>query len=80
MAQILGILSRQFAAPPVNSEPAQPEIKPEPLVKYSFNVCAIDGSAFTMELLAPNADVATRFIRRYPGLVSFDPVRPEGQA
>jgi hypothetical protein len=33
-----------------------------------------------MEVFAPNADVATRFIKRYPGIVSFDPVPPEGQA
>jgi hypothetical protein len=79
MAQILSMLSRQLS-PSVKNVPALPEEKPEPLVKYSFNVCAVDGSAFTMEVLAPNADVATRFIKRYPGIVSFDPVPPEGQA
>ena len=80
MAQILGMLSRQVSPLPGKSEPALPEVKPEPLVKYFFNVCAVDGSAFTMEVLAPNADVATRFVRRYPGIVSFDPVRTEGPA
>jgi hypothetical protein len=80
MAQILGILSRQFSPVSGKSEPALPEVKREPLVKYSFNVCAVDGSAFTMEVLAPNADVATRLVRRYPGIVSFEPARPEGPA
>jgi hypothetical protein len=78
MAQILGMLSKQFSPLPGKREPVLPEVQTEPLVKYSFNVCAIDGSAFTMDVLAPNAEVATRFVRRYPGIVSFDPVGPEG--
>jgi hypothetical protein len=80
MAQILSMFSKQFNPLLIDSEPALPEVKPEPTVKFSFNVSAIDGSAFTMEVLAPNVDVATRFVRRYPGIVSFELVRPEGPA
>jgi hypothetical protein len=78
MAQILGMLSRQFSPLSGKTEPALPEARPEPLEKYCFHVHAVDGSAFTMEVLAPDADVATRFVKRYPGIVSFEPIGPEG--
>ena len=80
MAQILGMLSKHFHPIPVKSEPVPLQAKPDKLEKFSFHVCAVDGSAFTMDVLAPNAEVASRFVKRYPGILSFDPVQPEGSA
>jgi hypothetical protein len=80
MAQILGMLSRHFGPLSGKSEPTLPETKPEPLENFSFHVNAVDGSNFTMTVLAANVDVASRFVRRYPGIVSFHLVGPEGSA
>ena len=79
MAQLFGFLSKQ-SRPASEFTPAPSDGKKEALVKYFFRVSAVDGSAFTMEVLAPNMAVATRLMKRYPGIVSFEPVHPEGQA
>ncbi len=75
MAGILTRLNGDSSPSSRKRESAPIEGIEEPLQKYSFDVCAVDGSAFTMEVLAPNLQVASRFLKRYPGIISFTPIR-----
>jgi hypothetical protein len=74
MITLFGNSVRKLRSALREDEETLPEVAAQPLQTYHFNVCAVDGSTFTMAVLASSLDVASRCVKHYPGIVSFEPM------